>query len=140
MNRLKNIFASLMQSVFCTLLIVSVAFTFASNALALDVEAGPIWNNDDAKAKCPVAAQVYDSTWNGQWVTTVPGRMSVCGTDLSVKPKIGTPGDAFAGPIWNNEDAKAKCPVAAAAANAAWNGQWTTTVQGKMSVCGLKAS
>lgn len=138
MNQIKNSFASLMQSVFCSLLIVCVVFGFAGQALALDVQAGPIWNNDDAKVKCPVAAQVYDAKWNGQWTTTVPGKMSVCGTDLVHAPKIGVPGDAFAGPIWNNDDAKVKCPVAAAAANAVWNGQWATTVLGKMSVCGLK--
>ena len=45
--------------------------------------------------------------------------------------------DVKAGPIWNNEDAKAKCPVAEAAVGQAWNGQWRTTIQGKESVCGL---
>jgi len=46
--------------------------------------------------------------------------------------------DVVAGPIWNNDDAKVKCPVAAAAVNREWNGAWTTTVWGKESVCGLK--
>jgi Mannan-binding protein len=45
--------------------------------------------------------------------------------------------DVKAGPIWNNEDAQVKCPVAAAAVGGAWNGQWTTTIQGKESVCGV---
>lgn len=140
MDQIKKSFASLMQSAISALLIVSVVFGFASNAFALDVNAGPIWNNDDAKVKCPVAAQVYSAQWNGQWTTTAPGKMSVCGTNLSFLPKVGVPGDVSAGPIWNNEDAKVKCPVAAAAANGAWNGQWTTIISGEKSVCGVKSA
>jgi FtsP/CotA-like multicopper oxidase with cupredoxin domain len=45
-----------------------------------DEEAGPIWNNEDAKVKCPRACQVSNNaTWNGQWKTTVQGVQSVCG-------------------------------------------------------------
>lgn len=44
-----------------------------------DAEAGPIWNNPDAQAKCPAVCSGYTSQWNGQWTTTVPGQMSVCG-------------------------------------------------------------
>lgn len=45
-----------------------------------DVNAGPIWNNDDAKAKCPgVCQNASGGTWNNNWTTTVPGQMSVCG-------------------------------------------------------------
>ncbi len=46
-----------------------------------DVQAGPIWNNIDAKNKCPKTCQNSspDLTWNGQWTTTQPGIMSVCG-------------------------------------------------------------
>ncbi len=48
--------------------------------VAWDVDAGPIWNNDDAKAKCPgVCSNKSGGTWNGNWTTTVPGKMSVCG-------------------------------------------------------------
>ncbi len=41
------------------------------------VEAGPIWNNDDAKGKCPKLC-LPPTRWNGQWWTTVQGKMSVC--------------------------------------------------------------
>ncbi len=44
--------------------------------------------------------------------------------------------DRPAGPIWSNEDAQVKCPRACQADNATWNGQWTTTIQGQLSVCG----
>lgn len=109
---------------------------FASQASALPVKAGPIWNNQDAKVKCPIAAQVYNAKWNGSWRTTETGKMSVCGTDAKYLPPLS--GNVFAGPIWSNQDAKKKCPVAAAAANGSWNGQWATVVNGKMSVCGVK--
>ncbi|MCW5313452.1 hypothetical protein GTQ43_06410 [Nostoc sp. KVJ3] len=48
-----------------------------------------------------------------------------------------SPSEVKAGPIWNNDDAKIKCPVAAAAVNRQWNGNWITTIWGKESVCGL---
>lgn len=43
-----------------------------------------------------------------------------------------------AGPIWNNADAQQKCPEACG--NYTWNGQWRTTVEGQMSVCGCVPS
>ncbi|WP_210330696.1 mannan-binding lectin [Aliikangiella sp. G2MR2-5] len=48
----------------------------------LDVQAGPIMSNSDAQTKCPSTCKNASSAlgkWNGQWRTTVPGRMSVCG-------------------------------------------------------------
>lgn len=93
-------------------------------ALAFDVNAGPIWNNNDAQSKCP--AVCGGLKWNGQWTTTVPGQMSVCGTQQGV--------DVPVGPIWNNTDAQTKCP--AQLSKVTWSGQWTTTVWGRMSVCG----
>jgi Mannan-binding protein len=54
----------------------------ATQASARDVKAGPIWNNEDAKVKCPVAAAAVGGEWNGQWVTTVWGKESVCGVNI----------------------------------------------------------
>mgnify|MGYP000055249819 CR=1 FL=1 len=54
-------------------------FGTATQANAADVKAGPIWNNADAKVKCPVAAAAVGRQWNGAWVTTIPGKASVCG-------------------------------------------------------------
>ena len=45
-----------------------------------DVDAGPIWNNQDAQTKCPTTCQnASGGTWNNQWRTTIPNKMSVCG-------------------------------------------------------------
>lgn len=44
-----------------------------------DAQAGPIWDNTYAQSVCPTVCSSYTSKWNGQWTTTVPGQMSVCG-------------------------------------------------------------
>ena len=53
--------------------------------------------------------------------------------------------DVEAGPIWDNDYAQRRCPEVLAAwmeANpgeeAEWTGNWSTTVEGKMSVCNLR--
>lgn len=45
-----------------------------------DANAGPIWGDHDAPHKCPEATRWYGG-WNGQWRTTRPGEMSVCGSN-----------------------------------------------------------
>ena len=72
-----------MEKIFLSLSIAAIAsaglLSAANPATATDVQAGPIWNNNDAKAKCPAAAAAIDRKWNGQWQTTVNGKASVCG-------------------------------------------------------------
>jgi hypothetical protein len=53
------------------------------------VEAGPIWSNHDAKAKCPGVCG-GPKRWNGQWWTTRPGQMSVCEC-IVAQPVVFTP-------------------------------------------------
>jgi len=53
-----------------------------------DVDAGPIWNNDDAKTKCPGVCGKTKGVWNGNWKTTVPGQMSVCGCSYNGYVKL----------------------------------------------------
>jgi Mannan-binding protein len=59
----------------------------ATPASAKDVKAGPIWNNEDAKIKCPVAAAAVGGEWNGQWRTTISGKESVCGINKNSSHK-----------------------------------------------------
>lgn len=105
----------------------------------IDVLCGPIWNNDDAKKKCPIICATYNGQWNGQWKTIVEGKMSVCGCTMDTehpgtqKLKL----NILAGPIWNNDDAKEKCPIICAAHGGKWTGAWHTPDEtwGTMSVC-----
>lgn len=41
-------------------------------------DAGPIYNNEDARRKCPPVCQQVQRIWSGNWNTTIPGQMSVC--------------------------------------------------------------
>jgi hypothetical protein len=102
------------------------------------VEAGPIWNQSDAERKCPEVAKANGLTWNGQWRTTVPGRMSVC--ELRLAPSNGKYiiKSIEAGPIGSQWDAQRKCPEVAKANGGTWDGQWRTTVWGRMSVCDVR--
>ncbi|ARN76013.1 mannan-binding lectin [Oceanicoccus sagamiensis] len=51
-------------------------------------------------------------------------------------PQTSSCSDIDAGPIWSNTDAQGKCPAVCADTARVWNGQWTTTEAGVMSVCG----
>jgi hypothetical protein len=108
------------------------------NSFTVSVPAGPIWSNDDAQTKAPIVAAAHGGKWNGQWRTVVDGVMSTVDVEFPA-PAGGTSFtmDVPAGPIWNNDDAQVKGPVVAASYNGTWNGQWTTTVEGQMSVIGV---
>jgi hypothetical protein len=111
-----------------------------SNSFTVDVPAGPIMSNEDAQIKGPIVAAAHGGNWNGQWNTVVPGVMSVVGIEFPAP--AGGGGNSFtmdvpAGPIMSDADAQTKAPVVAASYNGQWNGQWTTTVPGRMSVIGV---
>ena len=59
--------------------IASSALLSATPAIADDIIAGPIFNNNDAKAKCTFFAIRGGRKWNGQWRTLNPGKTSLCG-------------------------------------------------------------
>lgn len=52
-----------------------------------EVQAGPIWNQNDAQGKCPQVCA--PARWNGQWRTTVPGRQSICACVMDAPPGPG---------------------------------------------------
>ncbi|MBU2711111.1 ricin-type beta-trefoil lectin domain protein [Zooshikella harenae] len=43
-----------------------------------DINAGPIWDNQDAQYKCPRVCQQQRGKWTGHWRTTQWGQASVC--------------------------------------------------------------
>lgn len=108
----------------------------------VDIPAGPIWSNEDAKEKCPIVCAAHLGKWTGQWRTVVPNVMSVCecefDTEVSGETKLEI--DVIAGPIWDNDDAKKKCPIVCASYGGEWTGVWNTPKEswGKMSICRCK--
>ena len=104
-----------------------------SPTVTVDLEAGPIWNHNDAKTKCAAVADKHGGEWTGGWVTTVWNRMSVCGVKL---PKPVTV-DLEAGAIWSQSDAENKCKTLATKKGGEWTGHWSTTVPNRMSVCNI---
>lgn len=111
--------------------VISIFFIFCNTAFAaFELKAGPIWNGQDAQAKCPSVCARKKSMWNGQWRTTVQGQMSVCQCEQkSFEVQTG-------GPVWNGKDAQSKCPNICARKNSTWTGRWRVTVPGQMAVCG----
>jgi len=104
----------------------------------VDIPAGPLFNNDQAQQLGPAIAAAHFGTFTGQWSTVVEGEMSVVQVALPAQPTGGTEYtmNVPAGPLLNNDDAKAKCPAICASYGGTWNGQWTTVVEGKLSVGG----
>ena len=106
----------------------------------VNIPAGPIWNNDDAKEKAPKVAAAHQGTWTGQWNTVVESEMSVVEVELNVKNsgKNEFKTNVLAGPLWSNDEAQKIGPVIAASYGAEFTGQWRTIVEGVMSVIEIK--
>ncbi|AYL97748.1 mannan-binding protein [Mucilaginibacter celer] len=106
----------------------------------VNVPAGPIWNQQDAAVKAPVVAAAHQGKWTGQWSTVVPSQMSVVEVELNVQ---NTGSNEFktnvlAGPIWSNDEAQSVGAAIAASYGATFTGQWSTIVEGVMSVVEIK--
>jgi Mannan-binding protein len=103
-------------------------------AKVTDVEAGPLFDDAEAKARCPTVCKA-PLTWNGTWRTTKPTVMSVCGcAEPPPPPPPPQVREIEAGPLFNDGAAKATCPQLCKAP-ARWTGAWRTTKPGIMSVC-----
>lgn len=55
----------------------------ASNGV-MTIGEGPIWDQEDAVAKCNDIAERNNGTWTGTWSTTVASKMSIC----EIAPKV----------------------------------------------------
>ncbi len=100
------------------------------------IPAGPLWSDEDAKAKAPIIATAHQGKWTGVWNTVVPSQMSVIEVELNVA-HTGThkyKTNVLAGPLWSNDEAQKVGAAIAASYGAAFTGQWNTIVQGVMSV------
>jgi hypothetical protein len=107
------------------------------NSFKVNIPAGPLWSNAQAQKVGPYIAAAHRGKFTGQWTTVIEGQMSIVEVELNAPSGSNSyTMDVLAGPIWNNDDAKEKCPFICASYGGVWNGQWTTVVDGKMSVCG----
>ncbi len=113
-------------------------------APAVEMPAGPIWNNMDAQNKCPdVCRQNGNARWNGNWRTLPGTATSVCDCDVPAggRAPAGSSQWADAGPLWNQMDAQNKCPaVCRSSGGRTWDGNWKTTEPGRMSVCSCQGA
>jgi hypothetical protein len=75
--------------------VAGVFSTGSAFAQARDLEAGPIWNQRGAMERCPQVCGASQATWNGQWRTTMRGRMSVCGCVPMTAPAPVVPPVAY---------------------------------------------
>lgn len=106
----------------------------------VNIPAGPIWNQDDAKVKAPKVAAAHQGKWTGEWNTVVESEMSVIQVEMEVKSdgKHEYKTNVLAGPLWSNDEAQKVGPAIAASYGAEFTGQWNTIVQGVMSVIEIK--
>jgi hypothetical protein len=101
---------------------------------SLAIEAGPIWNNEQAQMTCAGVCAPY-GTFRGGWWTTVAGAMSVCECRFD---RGAMPCALEAGALWNQQQAASVCP-GVCASEGGWDGNWWTTVPNQMSVCSCSA-
>lgn len=100
------------------------------------IPAGPLWSNDQAQLIGPLIAAAHQGRFTGQWTTVVPNEMSVVEVELPTA-FIGAhtyKTMVLAGPLWSNDEAQKVGPAIAASYGATFTGQWTTIVEGVMSV------
>lgn len=127
-----------------------------------EVPAGPIWDQAQANKKCPLIAAQSGSRWTNKWrKLNYSTHQSVCEVTSAAAPTVQsqtvvttqttyvnlnpTPAPAaanvrevFAGPIWDDNQAKTKCPVIASNNNGTWTGQWRKTGPDHASLCEVR--
>ncbi|MDW3194275.1 MAG: mannan-binding lectin [Cytophagales bacterium] len=106
----------------------------------VNIPAGPIWNDEDAKVKAPLVAAAHQGKWTGVWNTVIENEMSVVEVELNVTNSGSNEftTDVLAGPIWSNDEAQKVGSVLAASYGAEFTGQWRTIVENVMSVIQIK--
>jgi len=65
------------RAVIFAAMIFAFGLPFSAAQATETLEAGPIWNQQDAEKKCPGVCEKHGG-WTGHWWTTVQGKMSVC--------------------------------------------------------------
>lgn len=102
----------------------------------IQLAAGPLWNDEDAKQKAPKIAAAHQGEWDGNWRTVVPSQMSTVDIMVPVEQSGSHEflTDVLAGPLWSNDEAQKIGPAIAASYGGEFTGQWRTITEGVMSV------
>lgn len=110
------------------------------SAFRIMIPAGPIRNEEEAMKIGPAIAAAHLGKFTGLWETVVEGTMSVIEVEFQITSggKRHITLDVLAGPIWDNDDAKVKCPYVCISYGGTWTGHWKSVIDGQMSVCGCK--
>lgn len=128
-----------------------VAASCAAHGAVIEVEAGPIWANADANNKCPqVCSDRGAQRWTGEWRTTQPGRMSVCGCDFAGPGPLPSRGAPPQGQPWRpaaipsgnacSVGGSAKCPGCSVSCESGLRPVCRQAVEGVTSFCARDAS
>jgi hypothetical protein len=106
----------------------------------VNIPAGPIFSDAEAQKTGPIIAAAHQGKFTGQWNTVVENEMSVVEVELNVKNTGSNEykTNVIAGPLWSNDEAQKVGPAIAASYGAEFTGQWTTIVEGVMSVIEIK--
>jgi len=124
-----------------------------------EVNAGPIWDQNQANTKCPLIASKNNGDWTGNWRKVGSNNVSVCQIRVDTagkspvvksqttyvplpKPKPAAPAsnvrEIFAGPIWDQAQANQKCQLVAANNKGVWTGKWRKTGPNHNSLCSVR--
>jgi len=112
------------------------------------VEAGPLTSQREAEMNCPALGERIGGAWTQGWQRR-DGRLSVCEFRFDGRGGRDDRGGGYGGggpvtrnfevgPIWSQSDAEQKCRAKANELRGDWTGQWSTTDQGRMSVCEIR--
>jgi len=83
---------SCMRALAIHLMLAALLGAFGMSSSASEFEAGPLWNDGDARAKCPaVCSRNGNQYWTGNWRTTVPNLMSVCSCEINTSGNAANP-------------------------------------------------
>lgn len=143
-NRFKH--SRLLLSVPAALMVMTLG-TSTAQARLVNIEAGLISSAIEANIRCNAIANQNNGDWKGRWWTT-PSQASYCQIEVADAPIVVVPppprphGNGTrsieVGIIWNSDQANQRCSALARSMGGEWNGQWTTSDDGKRSYCEIQ--
>ncbi|RVU85785.1 hypothetical protein EOL70_04745 [Leucothrix sargassi] len=122
-----------------------------------EVDSGYIWDANQANTKCPLYAAQNNGRWTGKWRKISTNNRAVCEVEfgavaqavVTASPTTYVPlapqpvqssntREVAAGPIWDDNQAKTKCPHIASNNQGTWTGKWRKTGPNHASLCEVR--